>query len=86
MEEQNKLNEWFNNTPHDMGKEEYDSLLVAVESELQRRIERYADLKECPDPYDEREGIWFNAAKMKAIVDERVQAQLQAAKDQAREE
>ena len=62
------------------------ALSDAPQAEVQRRIERYADLEELPDPYDEREGVWFDAAKMKAIVDEKVQAKLQAAIDRAREE
>ena len=33
MDEQ--LKEWFNNTPHDMGKKEFDSLSAIVNKELE---------------------------------------------------
>ena len=33
-----ELKDWFNNTPHDMGKKEFDSLNAIVEKQLQTQL------------------------------------------------
>jgi hypothetical protein len=94
MTEKSKLDEWFNSTPHDMGKEEYDSLLAAVESEVQRRI---AEMGEKPVAWTVPTGGvpnhdgWIEARINKwseftmPLYAAPPQAQLQAAIDAARE-